>query len=62
MTTYTHEGMGRRTMRTGDEYDVHTKWRAMYCWTQRAGATAKVKRFTRRRERAAAKRSLWDEV
>lgn len=34
-----------------DEQDVHTPWRKLYCWTQRAGATSKVKRRTRRRER-----------
>ncbi|MGH9095293.1 MAG: hypothetical protein ACRDXE_09045 [Acidimicrobiales bacterium] len=41
----------RRRLLTGDENDVHTGWRRVYVWTQRAGATAKVKRRTRRRER-----------
>ena len=50
--------MGRRKMKSGDEYDVHTKWRKLYCWTQRAGATAKVKRRTRRRERHEAKQEF----
>lgn len=40
-----------RTIKTGDEQDVHTGGRRAYCWTQRTGATAKVKRRTRRRER-----------
>jgi hypothetical protein len=34
-----------------DEQDVYTSWRALLCWTQRAGATKKVKRLTHRRER-----------
>lgn len=45
------QGMGRRKMRTGAEYDVHTAWRKAYCYTQRAGVCASVKRDTRRRER-----------
>ena len=53
-----HEGMGRRLMKSADEYDVHTGWRKLYCWTQRSGATANVKRRTRRRERHIAKRAL----
>ena len=45
------QGMGRRKMRTGAEYDVHTGWRKLYAYTQRAGVCASVKRQTRRRER-----------
>lgn len=42
---------GRRSL-TGDEQDVHSKhWRRLMLWTQRTGATSKVKRRTRRRER-----------
>jgi hypothetical protein len=41
----------KRRIITNDEQDVHTPWRRMFTWTQRAGATAKVKRRTRRRER-----------
>jgi hypothetical protein len=52
------EGMGRRRMKSGDEQDVHTGWRRFYCWTQRPGATDRVKRRTRRRERQEAKRRL----
>jgi hypothetical protein len=48
-------GMGRRPVKDADEQDVHTAWRRLYCWTQRAGATDKVKRRSRRRERHAAK-------
>lgn len=57
----THQGMGRRIMRTADEQDVHTGWRKLYVWTQRTGATAKVKRRTRRRERRDARAQLRDE-
>lgn len=46
----------KRRIITGDEQDVHTPWRRMFVWTQRAGATAKVKRRTRRRERRDGKR------
>lgn len=42
--------MARRIV-TADEEDVHTRWRRLLCSFQRAGATAKVKRRTRRRER-----------
>lgn len=52
------QGMGHRKMKTGDEYDVHTRWRKVYAWTQRAGATTRVKRSTRRRERHEAKQAL----
>lgn len=40
-----------RAVRGADEQDVLTGWRKFYCWTQRAGATSKVKRRARRRER-----------
>jgi len=52
------EGMGRRRMPTGDEQDVHTGWRRLYLWTQRPGATSRVKRRSRRRERHEAKHRL----
>lgn len=54
--------MGRRQIKSADEQDVHTGWRRIYCWTQRAGATAKVKRATRRRERREAKNDLRKEM
>lgn len=57
MTT-NKQGMGHRKMKTGDEQNVHTGWRRLYCYTQRAGVTSKVKRGTRRRERHEAKREL----
>jgi hypothetical protein len=43
--------MTKRRITSADEQDVHTKWRHALCWTKRAGATAKVKRRTNRRER-----------
>lgn len=52
------EGMGHRLSKSGDEYDVHTGWRKVYVWTQRPGATSKVKRRTRRRERREAKAAI----
>lgn len=47
-----------RRSRSGDEHDVHTTWRRVYCWTQRPGATAATKRRTRRRERREQARDL----
>lgn len=42
----------REPARNGDEQDViHSKWRKLYCYTQRAGVTSKIKRQIRRRER-----------
>lgn len=42
--------MARRIV-TGDEQDVHTGWRRLYCYTQRTGVTRRVKTRTNRRER-----------
>lgn len=41
----------KRRIRGWAEQDVHTFWRRVYSWTQRAGACAAVKRRTNRRER-----------
>lgn len=41
----------KRKTANGDEEDVFTGWRKLYCWTQRPGATSRVKRAARRRER-----------
>lgn len=54
--------MRRIPLINADEQDVMSKWRHYLCWTQRAGATAGVKRRYRRRERAVAKRQLRQEV
>lgn len=48
----------KRKMKSGDEYDVFTGWRRYYKWTQRPGATSKVKRGARRRERREAKTEI----
>lgn len=51
--------MGRRIpMTRAEEYDALTRARRFYCWTQRAGAVAAVKRRYRRRERRAARAVL----
>lgn len=51
--------MGHRLkLKNGDEWDVVTPWRHLYCWTQRPGATAGVKRSMRRRERREGKATL----
>lgn len=47
-----------RRIVTGDEQDVHTRWRHLYCWTKRPGATKKVKRRTNRRERREGKAAV----
>lgn len=47
----------RRIVGRGEQ-DVHTPWRKLYCYTQRAGVTAKIKRLTRRRERREGKAQL----
>lgn len=46
----------KRVCKTGDEHDVHTKWRHMLTSYQRPGAASKVKRRSRRRERREGKR------
>ena len=48
----------REQLKRGDEYDVIGSWRRLYCWTQRAGAVAGVKRRLRRRVRHDARRAL----
>jgi hypothetical protein len=51
-----------RRIKTGEEEDVHTHWRRVLCWTQRAGACVAVKRRTNRRERQEAKAAMRDEL
>lgn len=53
-----NQGMGHRKMKNAAEYDVHTKWRHLLCWTQKPNSTAKIKRNSRRRERHEAKAEL----
>lgn len=50
--------MGRRDVKGFDECDVHTGWYRFMCRYNRAGQRSKIKRFTRRRERMEARRSL----
>jgi hypothetical protein len=49
-----------RQIKSAAEQDVHTRWRRLYCYTQRAGVTSKIKRQTRRRERREGKRETKD--
>ena len=48
----------RRKILSYEENNVHTGWRRYYCYLQRAGATAKVKRQTNPRERREGKRDV----
>lgn len=43
--------MRRRETRGFAEDDAFTGWRRVYCYLQRAGATAKIKKGARQRER-----------
>lgn len=52
----------KRQIKTNEEQDVHTGWRRIFVWTQRAGATSKVKRRTRRRERREGKREVQEQA
>ena len=54
--------MGRRAIRSLTDEDVHTGWRRIYSTYKRAGAAAKDKRLTRRRERREGERELLREV
>jgi hypothetical protein len=45
-----------RPIRSFAEEDVFTSWRTYYCYTQRAGTCAKIKRQYRRRERRQGKK------
>jgi len=45
----------KRRTRSAAEVDVFGPWRHIYVWTQRAGATSRVKRRARRRERSEAR-------
>lgn len=43
----------RPPVKTGDEVDVHSKWRHRIVW--RRGEVGRIKRMTRRRERRTGK-------
>lgn len=51
----------KRKVVTAAEYDVVTGWRRMYCYLQRAGVTAGIKRQIRRRERREGKTGIRQE-
>lgn len=48
----------RRAIVHAGEHDTHTSWRKVTAYLTRAGATSKIKRETRRRERREAKEAL----
>lgn len=50
--------MGKRRMRSADEYDAFTRWRKWYCYLARPGVVAKIKRGANQRERATERRAL----
>lgn len=54
--------MGRRRIASTDEQDVYTGWYRVMTTYKRSRARSKVKRTTRRRERAQARRELRSEV
>jgi|1185.fasta_scaffold06186_5 hypothetical protein len=49
-------GYGRATKYAED--DVFSRWRRVYCYTDRAGVCAKIKRGARRRERRDARHDI----
>lgn len=46
----------RRAIKGWLEQDVHTRWRRLYCYTQRPGVARKAKALSNRRERREGKR------
>lgn len=50
--------MGRRRIESDDKQDVHARWYRVMSTYQRSRARSRVKRTTRRRERAQARRAL----
>jgi hypothetical protein len=49
-------------MKSAAEYDGLTSWRRHYCYLQKAGVTAKIKRTYRRRYRRILKKRLNSEL
>ena len=47
-----------RPVRGGAEQDVFTRWRRLYCYTQRARVCKKVKTSASRRDRREARRAI----
>jgi hypothetical protein len=54
----TRSSMGRRPIVNGDEQDAYTGWRAVLCYTQRAGVVKAIKRTTHKRERREARAAI----
>lgn len=53
--------MARRIV-TAEEQDIHTGWRKVLCYTQRAGVTAAAKRRTNKRERREGRAEVYREA
>ena len=52
--------MGRKqTLKGGDEYDVVSRWRKLYCYLQRAGVAKSIKKKMNKRDRKEAKRKMY---
>jgi hypothetical protein len=52
--------MRRIPFKHADEYDCLTSWRKYYVYLQRPGATDRIKRRYRRRERRLGKKEIRD--
>ena len=51
--------MGRKqTLKGGDEYDLVSNWRKLYCYLQRAGVAKSIKKKMNKRARKDVKRKL----
>jgi hypothetical protein len=52
--------MGRKqTLKGGDEFDLVSSWRKMYCYLQRAGTAKSIKKKMNKRARKDAKRRMY---
>jgi len=54
--------MNKEPAKSGAEQDVVTKWRRAFCYTQKAGVCAGIKRQIRRRARRKGKRATEDDA
>lgn len=50
--------MIKRQIKNADEQDAFTRWRHLYVYLARPGATSAIKRRARRRERREAKQEI----
>jgi hypothetical protein len=53
--------MGHKQKLNAAETDAFTGWRHLYCYLQKAGTRAEIKRGARRRERRQAKNEIRNE-